>query len=115
LSTALSAPVTELATFYFEGAPPKDHLEGVHKFRQLAEEKKWEGYLGSAAGITYEEVEREGVKGKAAVLAIGWTSVDAHMVSSWQSVDAVVRVRLTTYVLDRHSAIQRTSRKTSIC
>ena len=32
-----------------------------------------------SAGVTYEEIEKEGVKGKAVVVAIGWQSVDVHM------------------------------------
>jgi hypothetical protein len=30
-------------------------------------------------GTTYEEIEREGVKGKGAILLIGWESRDEHM------------------------------------
>ncbi|KAK1059663.1 hypothetical protein LTR12_002051 [Friedmanniomyces endolithicus] len=52
---ATEAPVTEVATFYFEGSAP------------------------TAAGLSHEELESEGVKGTAAMLLIGWESVDAHM------------------------------------
>ncbi len=37
------------------------------------------GVLGAAAGLSHEELESEGVKGTAAMLLIGWESVDAHM------------------------------------
>ena len=38
-----------------------------------------DGYLDYAVGITHETLEKEGVKGKAAVLLIGWQSREAHM------------------------------------
>lgn len=80
LSRALSAPVTEVATFYFGGQAPPDYLEGVLKFRDILNKEQSDGFLGAAAGVTHEDdVEREGVKGKAAVLLIGWESVDKHM------------------------------------
>lgn len=75
----LSAPVTEIATFYFGSDPPEKYIDGVNKFREVVDKESVDGYLGGAVGITYEEVEREGVKGKGAVLVIGWKSVEAHM------------------------------------
>ena len=77
LSKALSAPITEIATFYFDGEPPSDYGSGVEKAEQWIGDG--DGYLGSAWGTTYEEVEREGVKGKAAVVVIGWQSYEKHM------------------------------------
>ncbi|EME40356.1 hypothetical protein DOTSEDRAFT_66151 [Dothistroma septosporum NZE10] len=79
LSKALAAPVTEVATFYFDSAPPGDALDNAQKFAKMVEDGKAQGVLGAAVGITHEEIEREGVKGKGLVIAIGWTSVDAHM------------------------------------
>ncbi|CAK4000932.1 Hypothetical predicted protein [Lecanosticta acicola] len=79
LPRALSAPVTEVATFYFAGEAPKDYLEKATRFLANNEGEKVDGYLGGAVGTTYEEIEREGVKGKGAVLVIGWSSVEAHM------------------------------------
>jgi len=79
LSKCLSAPATEIATFYFEGEPPSDYFDGVHKFDQITQEAGVPGFLGLAIGKTHEEVERECVKGHAMVLAIGWQSVDLHM------------------------------------
>ena len=80
LSKALSAPVTEIATFYCEGEPVKDWTSNAAKACEwLEREAKAAGYLGAAYGITHEEVEYRGVKGKAAVIAIGWTSKEAHM------------------------------------
>jgi len=81
LNKTFSAPVTEIATFYFEGGPPEDYLQGVEKLGKILDSEKPEGYLNYSAGITYEEIEREGVKGKAAVATIGWQSVEHHMVS----------------------------------
>lgn len=79
LGKTFSAPVTEFATFYFDGGPPSDYMEGVEKLGKMLDDQKPEGYLGWAGGVTYEELEKEGVKGKAGVLTIGWQSVDAHM------------------------------------
>lgn len=80
LSTALKAPVTEIATFYCEGEPGKDWKTNAAKAGEwLEKEATAAGYLGGAYGITHEEVEYKGVKGKAAVIAIGWTSKEAHM------------------------------------
>jgi len=80
LSKALKAPVTEIATFYCEGEPGKDWRSNAAKAGEwLEKEAKAAGYLGAAYGITHEEVEYKGVKGKAAVIAIGWTSKEAHM------------------------------------
>ena len=79
VSKALAAPVTEVATFYFDSAPPGDALDNAHKFVKMVEDGHTEGYLGAAVGVTHEEIEREGVKGKGLVIAIGWASVDAHM------------------------------------
>ena len=82
LAKAFSAPVTEIATFYCDREPIADWMSNAAKAAKLLEEQPASaGYLaGSAAyGITHEVVEREGVKGKAAVIAIGWTSKEAHM------------------------------------
>lgn len=78
LPAALSAPVTEVATFYFDGGPPENAHEGVEKAMNAL---KAEGHnlQGWAYGTTYEEIERDGHKGKGAVLTIGWDSVEAHM------------------------------------
>lgn len=75
---ALSAPVTEIATFYFEGGPADDAFDGAKKFLEtcMADQRvdvPW------AYGITHEELEKDGVKGKGAVLLVGWESVDQHM------------------------------------
>ncbi|KAK3067256.1 hypothetical protein LTR53_015975 [Teratosphaeriaceae sp. CCFEE 6253] len=77
LLKAFSAPATEIATFYFDGEPPADYLENVGKLGPVLEGV--DGFLGSAVGITHETLEKEGVKGKAAVLAVGWQSKEAHM------------------------------------
>ncbi|KAK5132848.1 hypothetical protein LTR08_008564 [Meristemomyces frigidus] len=79
LNKTLSAPVTEIAVFGFDGGPPDDYLDNVDKLRQILDEEKPDGYLGISGGVTYEEIEKDGVKGKAAVVAIGWQSVEVHM------------------------------------
>ncbi|KAK4549275.1 hypothetical protein LTR36_007734 [Oleoguttula mirabilis] len=79
LSKTFSAPVTEMAVFYFEGGPPSDYLEGVEKLNKVLEEHTPEGLLSSSAGITYEDVEKDGIKGKAAIVTIGWQSIESHM------------------------------------
>ncbi|KAL1723819.1 hypothetical protein EV715DRAFT_245353 [Schizophyllum commune] len=73
---AIHAPVTEVAMLYFDGGPPEDYLDTLASLRPLTE--KLDGMDASAAGITYEELEYEGVKGKAVVLVAGWESVEAH-------------------------------------
>lgn len=79
LAAALSAPVTEIATFFHADAPPSDHEDNAAKFEKSYKEKGDTNILGFAYGTTHEEMEKDGVKGKAAVLAIGWPSVEAHM------------------------------------
>lgn len=79
VAKAFAAPVTEIATFYFGGEAPSDYLDKVLEFGKALEKEQPEGYLASGVGITHEEIEKDGHKGKGAVLTIGWTSVDAHM------------------------------------
>lgn len=78
VARTLSAPVTEVATLYFDGGPPSNYMEGGMEFIQAVEDSNSDGYMGAAIGLTYEEIEREGVKGKGVVLCIGWESVDKH-------------------------------------
>jgi hypothetical protein len=72
--------VTEVATFIFgpDGAP-SGYGAGVEKFGAAIETAGVPGFLGAAYGFTIEEVEHDGNKGKAAVLTVGWDSVDAHL------------------------------------
>lgn len=78
LHNALSAPVTELATFYFDSQPNSDWLANAAKAADWLR-KDAKGFLDIAYGITHETVEYQGVKGKAAVIAVGWESKEAHM------------------------------------
>ncbi|KIW78342.1 hypothetical protein Z517_08177 [Fonsecaea pedrosoi CBS 271.37] len=78
LLKALGAPVTEIATFYFEGTPSDEYLAGVCVFQSAVKAEVDSGPLASAAGMTHAEVERDGVKGKAVKLVIGWESVERH-------------------------------------
>lgn len=79
LQAALKAPVTEVATFYFDGSPPSDAYESTKKFIEICEKDAAAKVSGWAYGITQEEIEKDGVKGYGAVLAIGWETVEAHM------------------------------------
>lgn len=76
---AMKSPITEIATFYFKGEPPADYLDAFYEFRKAAEEEEDFGLLASAAGVTHEEVDLEGIKGKAVVFIAGWRSREAHM------------------------------------
>ncbi|KAL2356236.1 hypothetical protein BJ546DRAFT_595358 [Cryomyces antarcticus] len=78
-TTAFSAPVLELATFYFE-SESSDVEAAFEKFAKVAA-KSAEGLVGAASGWSIEEVEHSSLKGKgkARVLVAGWQSVDAHM------------------------------------
>ena len=78
LNKTFSAPVTEISIFVFEGGPPEDYLDDVAKWSKLVDEEKPDGYLGMSAGVTYEELEKDGVKGKAVVLTLGWQSIANH-------------------------------------
>ncbi|KAF2754211.1 hypothetical protein EJ05DRAFT_479742, partial [Pseudovirgaria hyperparasitica] len=71
---ALAAPVTEITTFYFENGPPGDFLSLVEASLRHAREDAGSGFLGSAAGVTHENLEHTGVEGKGVVLVIGWES-----------------------------------------
>ncbi|KAK3111519.1 hypothetical protein LTR53_013152 [Teratosphaeriaceae sp. CCFEE 6253] len=77
LAKILAAPITEIATAYFAGEAPTDYIETVVELDKALRDT--EGYLGYAVGISHETVEKEGVRGKAAVLVVGWQSVEAHM------------------------------------
>ena len=68
-----------MATFYFDGQPPEDCFESCQKFIGICEKEADQQVLGWAYGVTHEEIEREGVKGKGAVLLIGWESREDHM------------------------------------
>ncbi|TKA69430.1 hypothetical protein B0A55_07630 [Friedmanniomyces simplex] len=76
---ATEAPVTEVATFYFDGSAPTAVLDRFTRFREVLSKQQVSGVLGAAAGLTHEELDSEGVRGTAAVLVIGWESVDAHL------------------------------------
>lgn len=77
LNKVLAAPVTEVANFYFDGDVPAEYGEGVSKAAEVFQ-KNADGFKGLAWGPTYEVLEHNGVKGKASVLVIGWTDVQAH-------------------------------------
>ncbi|KAI4722840.1 hypothetical protein E4T48_00963 [Aureobasidium sp. EXF-10727] len=81
LASAVSAPVTELATlFLLEQKPSFD--ESLGSFANILHEHA-EGFVGCSFSWIMEPVEHEsfgsGVKGRACLLAIGWSSISAHM------------------------------------
>lgn len=77
---ATSAPVTEIVTCYFDGKAPANYAEGVSRFLDVTVKENFDGFLGAAGGLTQEDdVERDGVKGSAAVLVVGWKSVEKHV------------------------------------
>lgn len=80
-----SAPVTEVATFYFDPSSTTTPEANVLKFRDVvnAAGKEIDGFWGAAAGVSYESdvksLSTEGVSGTAVVLVLGWESVKKHM------------------------------------
>lgn len=80
LAGALKAPVTEVATFYFQGGVPEGYTQKVKDFIELCiKETPDQKVYGYATGVTSEEVEKDGVKGTGGVLVLGWESVEQHM------------------------------------
>lgn len=81
LSAATSAPVTEVATLFL---PKKisSFNDKMSSFAKILNEHA-EGFLGCAYSWIMEDVEHEsfgpGIKGRAFLLAIGWSSISAHM------------------------------------
>lgn len=76
---AFSASITEVVRLYFNGVPPPSYLSTNFKQAlEISEKNPVPGMLGIAAGITYEELEYEGVKGKAVVVVTGWESLEKH-------------------------------------
>lgn len=70
---------TEVATFY---NPSTTYLSKLRGFLERLDQSKPDGYIESAAGLSYEDdLEKEGGtkgKGKAVVLLIRWESRDAQ-------------------------------------
>ncbi|KAM0721989.1 hypothetical protein Q7P37_002915 [Cladosporium fusiforme] len=82
LSRAISAPITEIVTFYYDYSPDADWLTtAAEAEKRLGKELKSPGYMNIAYGITHEEVEYMSIKGKAALLMLGWESEDTRMSS----------------------------------
>lgn len=81
LEQAVAAPVTEVATFLFgDAGVPAEYEKGLVDFDAAITKAGIAGYKGAAYGFTQEEVEHvAGKKGKAAVLVIGWDTVDSHL------------------------------------
>jgi len=80
LARATAAPVTEVVALNFAGEAgvPSGTMEALLKFRQSIIDANVPGFVDAAGGPTYEEIEIDGTKGKAVIMAIGWESVEAH-------------------------------------
>ena len=81
LTAAVSAPVTEIATvFLLHRTESFDN--NLRSFARILDEHA-EEFLGCVHSWILEDVEHEslgaGVKGKACLLAIGWSSISAHL------------------------------------
>ncbi|CAK4016243.1 Hypothetical predicted protein [Lecanosticta acicola] len=75
---ALSAPVTELVTVSFIQDPPAPrYREDLGAFCRVLGSAA--GCVGRAYGLTRETIATNGGEGYAALLMIGWTSVEAHL------------------------------------
>jgi hypothetical protein len=71
LHEALSAPVTEVAMFRFDGSPPPDGHQNVEKAANALTESGATLH-GWSYGIIHRALEKDGLKGKAALLIVGW-------------------------------------------
>lgn len=80
LTAAISAPVTELATLFL---PEKmsSFDDNLGSFAKILKEHA-EGFMGCTYSWIMEDVEHEsfgpGIKGRACILSIGWSSISAH-------------------------------------
>lgn len=72
------APMTEVAMAYYDGAVPAEYVDVVLAFGKRIAREGVEGCLGMVVGITHEDVQMEEVKGKAALVCLGWQSIEAH-------------------------------------
>lgn len=75
----LDSPMAEIVSFYWTAGPAEDYLEGPPVFMAKAVGPAAGRLLGWAAGISHEELERDGVKSRVATVLLGWPSVEAHM------------------------------------
>jgi hypothetical protein len=81
LTAAVSAPVTEIATIFLL-EKTESFNDNLSSFAKILDEHA-EGFMGCAHSYILEDVQHEslgvGVKGKACLLAIGWSSISAHV------------------------------------
>ena len=81
LKGSISAPVTQLATFFL---PDKSSAfdSNLRSFARVLKESA-EGFVGVVHGWSIESVEHEGlsagIRGRSCSLAIGWQSMEAHV------------------------------------
>jgi len=79
MTKAVTAPITEMLTFYFPADVEESSFELAWEQFIDALSKNSDGYVGSAGGWVVEDLEYQGQPGKAYVVAIGWESIQAHM------------------------------------
>lgn len=115
-----SAPVTEVATFYFDPSSATTTPEAnVLKFRDVvnAAGKEIDGFWGAAAGVSHEtdvkSLSTEGVSGTAVVLVLGWESVEKHMAFRYDFFFFLLLYRTLTKSL--RLGKRASSKTTSIC
>ena len=79
------APVTERLTLFFSADISEDDMkkfdENIQKFLGILKENAGDGFKAASSGWIVEEMEHEGIEGKARAITgvIGWESVEAHM------------------------------------
>lgn len=73
---SFDAPVTEFANVLFAADPPETYIAGVNQFRDAVTKAPVKGVLSSAVGFTHEEIQLEGVKGKGALLVVGFSGLE---------------------------------------
>lgn len=112
LKAALSAPVTEIATLYHESAPPSDAESNAAKLKEIVDKEAPGTLLGYAYGISHEELEADGKKGKVAVAVIGWPTKEGKCFcvnSTHPTYGSMLELLLiqasSAHVISRHRAL----------
>jgi hypothetical protein len=81
LAAAVSAPVTEIATIFLL-KKTESFDDNLSSFAKILDENA-EGFRGCAYSWILEDVQHEslgaGVSGRACIMAIGWSSISAHL------------------------------------
>ncbi|KAK5109641.1 hypothetical protein LTR62_006878 [Meristemomyces frigidus] len=78
LKQAISAPMTEVARFFYNDYPDEKMLAGFIEFGKRLDEGNVEGALGCSAALPDDEVGYDYGEGRVILLVIGWQSIAAH-------------------------------------